>query len=66
MDKEEEFLKKLRDLLEEYNASISWDCDSCSDMHGVTGEYMAILLKNKVIYKAPYQNYLGFSDIDLT
>jgi len=37
-----EFIEELNTLLTKYNASIHWGCDSGSDLHGVTGEYMAV------------------------
>lgn len=38
----DDFKTELLALLEKYDASISWGCDSCSDLHGVTGEHMHV------------------------
>ncbi|WP_342234390.1 hypothetical protein [Ralstonia sp. OTU4908] len=37
-----EFLQKLQTLLTEYNASISWSCDPCSDTHGIYGDVITV------------------------
>lgn len=42
MDRKEEFLTKLQELLEEYGASISFTCGPCSDTHGLYDERMVI------------------------
>lgn len=44
-----EFLRKLHALLSEYDAHIYWNFDSCSDMHGVTGEGIGIGLAREEI-----------------
>jgi len=36
------FLVELAVLLEKHDASIGWDCDDCSDMHGISGEGMVV------------------------
>ena len=41
-----EFLCKLQRLLSEYNASIYWRFNDCSDMHGVSGEGVGISIGN--------------------
>lgn len=33
-----DFRADLKALLIKYDATIAFDCDECSDMHGVTGE----------------------------
>ena len=35
VSKEKEFLLKLKALLKEYNASIGFTCDPCSDTYGI-------------------------------
>lgn len=42
MDKKREFLLKLKSLLSEYDASICFNVDDCSDVCGIYGERMAI------------------------
>ena len=37
-----EFIFKLRSLLEEYNASIGFSCSDCSDTHGLSDERIRI------------------------
>ena len=37
-----EFLIELADLLKKHDASIEWDCDDCSDMHGIIGDKMVV------------------------
>jgi hypothetical protein len=34
------FLIELHALLEKYGAGIGWGCSSCSDTHGISGEYI--------------------------
>lgn len=41
----DDFKTELLTLLEKHNASIHWGCASCSDLHGVTGEHMAVTNK---------------------
>ena len=33
--KQDEFLRELKELLTKYDATISFDFDSCSDTHGI-------------------------------
>ena len=40
--KTREFLIKLQALLKEYDASVCWGCDDCSDMHGIYDEHMYV------------------------
>lgn len=40
--KTKEFLGKLKALLAEYDASISWSCGPCSDTHGIYDECMTV------------------------
>lgn len=42
MKKINEFKKELKELLKKYNASISFDCGSGSDLHGVYGEKLSV------------------------
>jgi hypothetical protein len=53
---DKEFLSKLKVLLEEYDASIDWSCDPCSDMHGVYDDHLEITIKDQIVFKAdnPY------------
>ncbi len=45
-----EFRRKLRALLDEYDAHIEWRCDECSDLHGVTGQHVVVMNdKGKVL-----------------
>ena len=39
------FLRELADLLEKYNASISFSVGSCSDTHGLYDEKMVISIR---------------------
>lgn len=50
--KNEEFLQKLKSLLQEYNASIDWTCAPCSDMHGVYDDHLEIMIGDKTIFEA--------------
>jgi hypothetical protein len=63
MKDNQEFLIKLKTLLQEYNASIEWTCNPCSDMHGVTGEAMSLLIDNKEVHRIEFQSYLTQSDL---
>lgn len=48
----QEFLGKLKALLQEYDASIDWTCSECSDLHGVYDDHLEITIGNKTIFKA--------------
>jgi hypothetical protein len=37
-----DFKTELRELLNKYKATISWDCDEYSDLHGVYDEHMRV------------------------
>ena len=52
VDTDKEFLAKLKDLLQEYNASIDWTCSDCSDLHGVYDDHLEITIGDKTIFKA--------------
>lgn len=41
-----EFLIELKALMEKYNATIDWCCDSCSDLHGVYDSHIEISLND--------------------
>ena len=41
-----EFLTELKALMEKYNATIDWCCDSCSDLHGVYDSRIEISLND--------------------
>jgi hypothetical protein len=45
MDKNKEFLKKLKELLEDYDMSIEFTCSSCSDTHGLHEDQLVIVDK---------------------
>lgn len=47
----EEFLKKLKDLLEEYNVVIGFEVNECSDTYGLSGERMVISQITKGAFK---------------
>ena len=53
-----EFLIELAALLTRHNASIGWDCDDCSDMHGIFGEGMVVTVGTE------QRSYPGCWDID--
>lgn len=42
-----EFLNKLKELLDEYQCSIGFECSDSSDTHGVWGEKIVISQKQK-------------------
>lgn len=42
----EEFINKFRDLLNEYNASIYWECDAFSDVSNVYNSHLEIDFAN--------------------
>ena len=44
-------LPELKQLLEKYNAIISFECHSCSDLQGIYGEYMAVKIGNDELIK---------------
>jgi hypothetical protein len=41
------FKKELSALLKKYNAEIFFSCDSCSDLHGVTGQNIRAMVAGK-------------------
>lgn len=43
-----EFLKDLKELLEKYNACISWACDDGSDLYGIYNDHICVTLDNSV------------------
>lgn len=43
-----EFIQKLKELLEEYQCSISFECSDGSDTHGISGEKIVISQQQKV------------------
>ena len=48
-----EFIAKLTGLLGEYSASITWGCSKCSDLHGVKGEHMAVVIDRETVLQVP-------------
>lgn len=65
MSQDKEFLTKLRNLLSEYKADISWSCRPGSDTHGIYGECMIVSIEDKEVLKLEYQSYIQASDIEL-
>lgn len=49
MTKAEQFKSALKNLLEEYGASIDWECSPYSDTHGISGEHMCAFVDGKYI-----------------
>lgn len=49
MDKDIEFLKELKDLLIKYNATLGFDCDDFSDLHGIYDEEIIARVNGKKI-----------------
>ena len=49
MDNKKEFLAKLKNLLAEYNASIDFECDDCSDLYGIYDPHICISIGKKDI-----------------
>lgn len=43
-----EFLKELKDLLEKYNACISWTCGEGSDTYGIYDDHICACLNDEV------------------
>lgn len=55
--RKKEFLGKLKDLLNEYDATIEFTCDESSDTYGIHGDHLEISMRedgcrNKVIFKS--------------
>lgn len=44
-----EFLQKLKALFKEYNASIVFTCDPCSDTYGIYDEGMSVRMNGKEV-----------------
>lgn len=56
-NRKEEFLSKLKDLLDEYDATIEFTCDESSDTYGLYGDHLEIIMRedgfrNKVVFKS--------------
>lgn len=47
--KQQMFLEELRNLLEQYNASISFSVSEWSDTHGLSEERMVVEIGNKEV-----------------
>lgn len=60
---DQEFLQRLRSLLIEASASIEWDCDDSSDMHGITGERMVIRRSDHPILTLQYESAIRWYDL---
>ncbi len=56
------FIAELHTLLEKYNASIDWTCDSGSDMHGVSGEKMLLTMDKKTVLEV-HDSYITARNI---
>ena len=54
----QEFLIELADLLKKHDASIEWDCDDCSDLHGLIGDKMVVTVGTDTL------DFPGCWDID--
>ena len=61
----EDFKKELKILLNKYNASIEFDCDSCSDTYGIYDGHIGIEINGKK-FRHKHQNYWAItaSDVD--
>lgn len=59
-----EFLNKLKALLEEYDASISWDCDSCSDTHAIYDDCITVEMGQVEIFRTDAHNKEAVLDAD--
>lgn len=46
-----DFTTELLALLAKYDATISWACSPCSDLHGVYGECMEVTNRKGVLMK---------------
>jgi hypothetical protein len=62
MSNKKEFLKKLKQLLKEYNATICVDADDCSDWYGVYNKRMVIEIDDEVIKEVP-GSYFDHKDL---
>ncbi len=47
----EEFRNKFSDLLNEYAAEISFDCDSCSDTYGIYDPKIVVTIRDPDNFK---------------
>jgi hypothetical protein len=47
----EEFKNKFSDLLNEYGAEISFDCDYCSDTHGIYDPKIVVTIRDPDNFK---------------
>lgn len=58
----DDFLTELKGLLTRYDARICFDCNDSSDLHGLSGEQIAIYMTDeKVFYASGYS--LNKSDL---
>lgn len=58
----DDFLTELKGLLTRYDACICFDCNDSSDLHGLSGEQIAIYMTDeKVFYASGYS--LNKSDL---
>lgn len=55
---EKQFLLKLKELLDDFNATITWGCSPYSDTHGIHGEYMSVSMDDKVILTLHHQSHI--------
>jgi hypothetical protein len=64
MSEKEMLLKELAELLKKYNASIAFDVDDSSDLNGITGEGIEILIGGKPVEKFQYHWEIDASDFE--
>lgn len=65
MEKDKQFLKELKELLEKYNACISWTCCDCSDTYGIYEQSMLIEVADKEVYRVEDKSYIEGCNIKL-
>lgn len=63
-DRNIEFLREFRDLLEKYNASIVWNCHWSSDLHSVTDRKMIINVGQDAILSVGGDSIYSFDLLD--
>ena len=62
-NREEEFLKRLKELLSEFNASIVWNCSDSSDLHGIYRQRMEFCIGNNDPFLAASGNWITENNI---
>jgi len=56
-DRDKEFLRKLKELMEEYNASVGFTCSDGSDTYGLYDDHLEICIneggfKDRVVFES--------------